>query len=106
MKRLITKRLITKVHEVAYHRNGIGGEGFWAVTFTAYVDGEVREMVATVFEKAGHVAVLDVDVLAGTVRRPGTVAFGTNSWRGDVFESELRNAIYTSEQTSRSEVRR
>jgi hypothetical protein len=76
---------------IAYHRNGIGGEGFYVVTFN-YRESRVtgtHHMVATVFETPGTVSVLDVDMLT-----QDNIAFaGGNSWRGDVFEAELRQAI-------------
>jgi hypothetical protein len=46
-----------------------------------------------------HCAVLDVAKLAA-----GDVAFGSNSWRGDEYESALRNAIRAREQAAMKEV--
>lgn len=80
--------LIASVQSVAYHRNGVAGEGFHVVTFTMRDGREGRPMVATVFATPGQVAVLDVGKLAD-----GDVAFGSNSWRGDNFEPGLRQAI-------------
>ena len=77
------KRKIS-VQEVAYHRNGIGGEGFHVVTF----DSGLHELVGVVFEGEGRVAVFDRRRLG-----VGTIAFGDNSWRGDQFEVALRRAI-------------
>jgi hypothetical protein len=78
-----------KIIEKAYHRNGIAGEGFWAVRFRHTAeDGNPETFVATLFDGEGQCAVLSVDRLA-----VDGVAFGRNSWRGDVFESELRRAI-------------
>lgn len=83
------------IHEIAYHRNGVGGVGFHVVKFTC---PEAGEMVAILFELAdpdhsevqwnGHCAVLNRDLLAD-----GIIAFGENSWRGDQYEAELREAI-------------
>ena len=79
------------VKEVAYHRNGMGGEGFHVVRF-AWDEAEsssLRNMVGIVFEGSGRVAVLDADLTA-----MGNIAFaGGNSWRGDHFEAVLRHAI-------------
>lgn len=74
-----------KINSIAYHRNGVCGEGFHAVLFKCPDNGE---MVATVFDEAGQCAVLQLAGLAA-----GTVAFGENSWRGDHYEDELRAAI-------------
>lgn len=93
---------IREITEVARHRNGIGGESFYAVSF---VDSEGQNMVATVFAPLGpdgineaehpwvelrfhnpRIAVLEIDQLP-------TVTFGQNSWRGDIYATELYAAI-------------
>lgn len=72
---------------IAYHRNGVCGAPFHAVVFRdAGPEGSVK--VAVVFDSLHHVAVLDIAKLAG-----GDIAFGSNSWRGDVFEVAFRRAI-------------
>jgi hypothetical protein len=78
-------RWIETIYDIAHHRNGIGGEGFYALTFT---DADGNAMVATVFDEPGTVAVLSLGGLA-----QGDIAYGTNSWRGDVYEPELRVSI-------------
>jgi len=77
-----------KVQEVAYHRNGICGEGFHAVRFRWDTGDGVENFVGTVFDGSGQCAVLSLDRIAQT-----GVTFGFNSWRGDDFEPELRRAI-------------
>lgn len=81
-----------KSAKVAYHRNGVCGEGFFVVTFR-WQDGKCwRNMVATVFhyfddasDKSCRVAVLDIDQTAN-----GNIAMAEgNSWRGDHFADEL-----------------
>lgn len=96
------------VHEIAYHRNGIAGEPFYACHFTDHdCDGQPREFIATVFPpdpiKDGEfegepdwtgrngfdnprVAVLALDMLP-------SVTFGENSWRGDRYADKLYHAI-------------
>src|SRR3990167_10242925 len=85
--------LAIKVTQTSFHRNGIGGVGFYAVSFTAKVntDGKDREqkMVAVVFDEPGCCAVLAVEPLTDA----RGVRFGVNSWRGDNFEDRLREAI-------------
>jgi len=77
--------------QVAYHRNGVAGIGFYVVTFT-WKDPDTRKprhMVATVFPKRGEVAVLDIDETT-----KDNIAFAKgNSWRGDDFEEALHQAI-------------
>jgi hypothetical protein len=75
-----------RVQAVAHHRNGIGGAPFAAVLF----DHEGSRKVAVLFEAPDHCAVLDVSKLAN-----GDIAFGSNSWRGDVFEEPLRRYLRT-----------
>ena len=83
-----------KVKQIASHRNGISGEGFYAVTFE---DKDAsKNMIAVVFDTPKHVAVLDVEKAAA-----GDIGFGTNSWRGDNFEPELRKAIRRYERQRR-----
>lgn len=75
--------------EIAYHRNGVAGNGFYVVKFLEKIaQSESRPMLAIVFADAGNIAVFDLDKLAKR-----DIAFGSNSWRGDVYESEIREAI-------------
>ena len=74
-----------KIIAIDFHRNGVCGAPFDVVLFED--DSECRK-VAIVFERTGHCAVLAVDKLAA-----GDIAFGSNSWRGDHFESDLRKEI-------------
>lgn len=115
-------KLVSTVHQVSFHRNGIGGRGFHAVLFdtpyqvcsnckghdsAGWVDASgksapcpdckgtefeasTRRMLAVVFDAPGHVAVFDVAKLSDPAIG---VAFGENSWRGDRFQPELREAI-------------
>jgi len=68
---------VKKVRDISYHRNGIGGIGFYSVEFLwADYDGIERRMLATVEINPDHywdrerVRVIDID-------EPQT------SWRGD-----------------------
>lgn len=89
----MTRTAAVDVQEVAYHRNGVGGEGFHVVRFTAREDDQVHHMVGIVFDGVGQCAVLDVHQTAA-----GNIAFGQgNSWRGDVYEAALRRAIEESQ---------
>jgi len=85
-----------KVQAVAYHRNGMCGEGFHVVTFKWCR----RDMVGVVFDGRGRVAVLDT---AETSK--GNIAMGAgNSWRADDFELELRAAVRKYEQGRRQTI--
>ena len=77
------------VKQIAHHRNGVRGEGFYVVLFSWRDGKRVRNMMATVFGGKCRIAVLDVDET-----QKGNVAFAEgNSWRGDDFETEIRRAI-------------
>ena len=74
-----------ELESLDYHRNGICGIGFHVVLF---LDRKYGPMVATVFPEEGAVAVLQRAKLA-----EGNVRFFENSWRGDVYEPQLRQWI-------------
>ena len=76
-----------RILNIDYHRNGVCGEPFHAVVFRdTGPEGSIK--LGIVFDSPHHCAVLDVAKLADC-----DVAFGSNSWRGDVFEPGLRRAI-------------
>jgi hypothetical protein len=77
-------KMVKKVRQVAYHRNGVSGEPFYVVRFVGMA-GE--EHVAILFSEEKQCAVLDVNKAVDTIR------FMENSWRGDNYEPELRAAI-------------
>jgi hypothetical protein len=76
-----------RVIATAYHRNGICGAPFHVVLFRDTGE-ENTQKVGILFEEPHHCAVLDVVKLA-----QGSIAFGVNSYRGDRFESALREAL-------------
>lgn len=77
-------KIIDKITDIDYHRNGVGGAPFHVVLF----HDEDGQKVAIVFDEPYHCAVLDVRKLGA-----GDIRFGSNSWRGDRYEPELRQAI-------------
>jgi hypothetical protein len=83
------KPLRIRVRDGSYHRNGISGAPFHVVLFDD-IDDENTTKVGILFEESHHCAVLDVAKLAA-----GSIGFGVNSYRGDVFEEQLRKAITT-----------
>jgi hypothetical protein len=78
---------IHRIIDIDFHRNGISGAPFHVIVFDDHGE-EASRKVGIVFDSPYHVAVLDVAKLA-----EGIITFGQNSWRGDVFELELRAAI-------------
>jgi hypothetical protein len=71
----------------AYHRNGICGAPFHVVLFDD-VDDENTRKIGILFDPPYHCAVLDVAKLSA-----GSIGFGFNSYRGDVFEDALRSHL-------------
>lgn len=79
----MSRNVNVKIVSASYHRNGIGGEGFYAILFD---DADEGRMVASLFDEPGYCAVYKVEELS-----KGNIAFAQgNSWRGDVFEQKLR----------------
>jgi len=80
----MSEKLVTKVIAIDYHRNGISGAGFHVILFKS---GK-QKMMGVVFEEGGYCAIFDVNKLTA-----GDIEFGSNSWRGDNYEPELREEI-------------
>lgn len=80
-----------KILGIDRHRNGVAGAPFNVVLFKVQREPGVK--VGIVFDEPDHCAVLDVAKLAA-----GDIAFGSNSWRGDEYEPELRRAIATANE--------
>lgn len=91
-----------KIEEIAYHRNGVSGAGFFVVKFIDtdvpkpksrlidkmnQIEGAEGHMIGIVFDAPYHVAVFDRGLLAQDV-----IAFGRNSFRGGHYEAALRKA--------------
>ncbi len=73
------------IEHVQHHRNGISGAPFHALIFR---DPNVGRMLGIVFDQPHHVAVFNIDKLF-----LGDITFGSNSWRGDHYEPQLRRTI-------------
>ena len=87
------------LRSLAYHRNGVMGEGFWAVAFTLRDGNRTRRMVAAAFDTVevepgavhpcnGRLAVFDADQAS-----EGDLSYPQNRWRGDNFEPTIRDWI-------------
>ncbi len=73
-----------KVVARAYHRNGVGGNGF----AVGIVQEGKDQKVIVCFPGEGNTAVLDIGLLSS-----GNITFGENSWRGDVYADAYRKEI-------------
>ena len=78
---------LKRIIAIDYHRNGIGGAPFHVILFEDCSEDGSRK-VSVIFDQPDHCAVIDMAKLA-----VGDIAFGSNSWRGDVYEPSLRQAI-------------
>jgi len=76
-----------KIISVAHHRNGVAGAPFDIVLFSERGRPGSRKL-GILFDQEAHCTVLDVAKLTA-----GDIAFGSNSWRGDVYEPSLRLAV-------------
>lgn len=95
----MSKRVVGRVIDMGYHRNGVSGEGFWTIIFEGAdgsdVAGEV--FVATYFGD-------DDDVIRTAVLRVKSLAYGdaNDGMRGDAFHDELKalaeNYVWPHEQ--------
>lgn len=74
-----------KFTQVEYHRNGVGGDGFYCAVAT---DKENGDMLITFFPDLGQCAcaVYKLDLLPN-------IKFMENSWRGDHYCEPMKKAI-------------
>lgn len=73
-----------EIKDASFHRNGIGGEGFYAIIFED--TEEKKTMIASLFDEPGYCAVYAIDELSAQ-----NIEFANgNSWRGDSYERALR----------------
>jgi hypothetical protein len=73
-----------RVTDIAHHRNGVCGAPFDVALFQE----DDAWMVGIVFDRESYCAVFHIEKLAA-----GDIAFGSNSWRGDRYEDQLRILI-------------
>jgi hypothetical protein len=82
-------KMIKKIIDVAHHRNGVCGTPFDVVLFTDKDTGQ--KMVGIVpndDENTRNAFVLSVDRMV-----QDNIRFAENSWRGDNYVNELKQAI-------------
>ena len=77
-----------QIIDLAYHRNGVVGRPFKVALVDDANLGDVKLVV--MFEEEGYTAVLSVDKL----HEDEDISFGTNSWRGDEYETALRSEMW------------
>jgi hypothetical protein len=75
-----------------FHRNGVGGAPFKVALVDDPNDGDVKLVI--MFAERYHTAVLSLDKLI----QNEDIAFGSNSYRGDRFDDELRPELWQGEE--------
>jgi hypothetical protein len=78
---------LKSIEALDYHRNGVGGRGFYVGIFKT-VKGERYLAIRTNDADGVGCFVLDLDKA-----HAGNIAFGSNSWRGDVFIDEASRLV-------------
>jgi len=74
------------IKAASWHRNGISGQGFYAILFD---DSEHGPMVASLFDDPTYCAVYSIAEL-----NKGNVEFANgNSWRGDVYADAINEKL-------------
>lgn len=71
-----------------FHRNGVGGAPFKVALVDDPNDGDVKLVI--MFEERYHTAVLSLDKLI----QNEDIEFGSNSYRGDRYDDELRAELW------------
>jgi tRNA/tmRNA/rRNA uracil-C5-methylase (TrmA/RlmC/RlmD family) len=86
------EKLNLVINELDHHRNGVGGMPFMVAIVDDATNGDTKLVI--MFEQAGHTAVLSLDQLI----QNENISFGSNSWRGDHYEHELRERMWSGEE--------
>lgn len=74
-----------------HHRNGVSGAPFMVALVDDPNEGDTKLVI--MFKEQGHTAVLSLDKLI----QNEDIGFGSNSWRGDHYEAELRAELWDDE---------
>jgi hypothetical protein len=74
-----------------HHRNGVGGEPFRVALVDDPNDGDTKLVI--MFADKYYTAVLSLDKLV----QSEDISFGSNSYRGDMFDDALRAELFSDE---------
>jgi hypothetical protein len=81
-----------QIVNAALHRNGIGGMPFQVALVDDPNDGDTKLVI--MFEEQYYTAVLSLDKLI----QNEDIDFGSNSYRGDRYDDELRVELWPAEE--------
>jgi len=79
-----------------FHRNGIAGIGFHVALVDDPNDGDTKLVV--MFPGEGHTAVLSLNKLMEE-----DISFGSNSFRGDMYDEALRPELFSEDTDEEQE---
>lgn len=85
-------KLNLQIVDMDFHRNGVAGMPFQVALVDDATEGDTKLVI--MFEEEGHTAVLSLDKLI----QNEDIGFGSNSWRGDQYEHELRPLMWSDEK--------
>lgn len=75
-----------------HHRNGVGGAPFRVALVDDPNDGDTKLVI--MFAEKYYTAVLSLDKLV----QNEDISFGSNSYRGDMFDDALRDELFSDEE--------
>lgn len=81
-----------QIVDADYHRNGVAGLPFKVAVVDDANDSDMKLVI--MFEAEGHTAVLSLNKLMDE-----DITFGSNSYRGDLYEEALRSELWDSEES-------
>lgn len=76
-----------QIVDADYHRNGVGGLPFKVAIVDDANESDMKLVI--MFEAEGHTAVLSLNKLMEE-----DISFGSNSYRGDIYEEVLRSELW------------
>ena len=82
-----------QIVDADYHRNGITGLPFKVAVVDDANESDMKLVI--MFEAEGHTAVLSLNKLMEE-----DISFGSNSYRGDLYEEALREELWSEEQVT------
>lgn len=86
-------KLNLQIIDMDFHRNGVAGMPFHVALVDDATEGDTKLVI--MFEEEGHTAVFSLDKLI----QNEDISFGSNSWRGDQYEHELRPLMWDAQDS-------
>jgi hypothetical protein len=79
-----------QIVDADHHRNGVAGLPFKVAVVDDANESDIKLVI--MFEAEGHTAVLSLNKLMEE-----DISFGSNSYRGDLYEAALRSELWDDE---------